>query len=47
MAFLSNKPFVMAPGMGLNTFFALVASNITAMTGMTYLQSFRCTLAIS
>jgi len=46
MAFLANKPFVMAPGMGLNTFFALVASNIAVMTGMTYLESFRSTLAI-
>ena len=46
MAFLANKPFVMAPGMGLNTFFALVCANIAMLTGMTYLQSFRCTLAI-
>ena len=46
MAFLANKPFVMAPGMGLNTFFALVCTNITMLTGMTYLQSFRCTLVI-
>lgn len=46
MAFFANKPFVMAPGMGLNTFFALVAANVAMMTGMTYLQSFRCTLAI-
>ena len=27
MAFLANKPFVMAPGMGLNSFFAVVAGN--------------------
>ena len=46
MAFFANKPFVMAPGMGLNTFFALVAANVAMITGMTYLQSFRCTLAI-
>ena len=36
MAFLANKPFAMAPGMGLNSFFALVVSNIVTMTGMTY-----------
>ena len=46
MAFLANKPFVMAPGMGLNSFFALVASNIAVMTGMSYLQSFRSALVI-
>ena len=46
MAFLANKPFVMAPGMGLNSFFALVAANIAVMTGMTYLESFRSTLVI-
>ena len=28
MAFLANKPFVMAPGMGLNSFFAVVAGNV-------------------
>ena len=46
MAFLANKPFVMAPGMGLNSFFAVVVANIAAMTGLTYLQSFRSALVI-
>ncbi|MBO4473470.1 MAG: NCS2 family permease [Clostridiales bacterium] len=46
MAFLANKPFVMAPGMGLNSFFAAVVANIVAMTGMTYLQSFQSALVI-
>ena len=46
MAFLANKPFAMAPGMGLNSFFALVVSNIVAVTGMTYLESFRSALVI-
>jgi AGZA family xanthine/uracil permease-like MFS transporter len=46
MAFLANKPFVMAPGMGLNSFFALVTANIAAMTGMTYLESYRSALVI-
>ena len=47
MAFLANKPFVMAPGMGLNSFFALVVSNIVTMTGMTYLRSFQSALVVS
>lgn len=46
MAFLANKPFGLAPGMGMNSFFALVVSNITVMTGMTYLQSFQSALVI-
>ena len=33
MAFLANKPFVMAPGMGLNSFFATVAANIVVLNG--------------
>ena len=46
MAFLANKPFCMAPGMGLNSFFAVVVGNIVAMTGMTYLASFQTALII-
>lgn len=46
MAFLANKPFVMAPGMGLNSFFAVVVGNIVGMTGMTYLASFQTALII-
>ncbi len=46
MAILANKPFVMAPGMGLNSFFAVVVSNIAAMTGMTYVASFQSALII-
>ncbi len=46
MAFLANKPFAMAPGMGLNSFFALVVTNIVGMTGMSYLQSFQSALVI-
>ena len=46
MAFLANKPFCMAPGMGLNSFFAVVVGNIVAMTGMTYLASFQAALVI-
>ena len=46
MAFLANKPFAMAPGMGLNSFFAVVVGNIVAMTGMTYVASFQAALVI-
>ncbi|MBO4241681.1 MAG: NCS2 family permease [Clostridiales bacterium] len=46
MAFMANKPFAMAPGMGLNSFFAVVVANIAAMTGMTYLEGFRSALCI-
>ncbi len=46
MAFLTNKPFAMAPGMGLNSFFALVVANIVSITGFTYLESFQAALCI-
>lgn len=46
MAFLANKPFVMAPGMGLNSFFAVIVTNIVAITGMTYVDSFNAALCI-
>lgn len=46
MAFLANKPFAMAPGMGLNSFFAVVVTNIVSLTGLTYLQSFQAALCI-
>ena len=46
MAFAANKPFAMAPGMGLNSFFAVVVANIVGMTGLTYLQSFQAALCI-
>lgn len=46
MAFLANKPFAMAPGMGLNSFFVVVVTNIVALTGMTYVASFQSALCI-
>ncbi|WP_298019290.1 NCS2 family permease [uncultured Dysosmobacter sp.] len=46
MAFLANKPFALAPGMGLNSFFAVVAANIAALTGMSYVASFQAALVI-
>ena len=38
MAFAANKPFAMAPGMGLNSFFAVVVANIVSLTGMSCLM---------
>ena len=46
MAFLANKPFCLAPGMGLNSFFAVVTGNIVALTGMSYVASFQTALII-
>ncbi|MEI3062114.1 MAG: NCS2 family permease [Oscillospiraceae bacterium] len=46
MAFAANKPFAMAPGMGLNSFFAVVVANIVSITGMGYLESFQAALCI-
>ena len=45
-AFAANKPFAMAPGMGLNSFFALVVANIVTVTGMSYVESFQAALCI-
>lgn len=46
MALLANKPFAMAPGMGLNSFFAVVVTNIVALTGLTYTESFQAALCV-
>lgn len=46
MAFLANKPFALAPGMGLNSFFAVVVANIAAMSGLSYTESFQAGLLI-
>ncbi|MBQ7131743.1 MAG: NCS2 family permease [Oscillospiraceae bacterium] len=46
MAFLANKPFCLAPGMGLNSFFAVVVGNIVSITGMSYVESFQAALII-
>ena len=46
MAFMANKPFAMAPGMGLNSFFAVVVANIVGITGLSYLASFQAALVI-
>lgn len=46
MAFYANKPFVMAPGMGLNSFFALVVTNMVTITGASYLDCYRGAMSI-
>ena len=46
MAFLANKPFTMAPGMGLNSFFAVIAGNIAAILNTDYESAFQAALVI-
>ena len=46
MAFRANMPFVMAPGMGLNSFFAVVVANMATATGLSYTESFQGALII-
>ena len=46
MAFFANKPFVMAPGMGLNSFFAVVVANIAVINECEYESAFRAALVI-
>lgn len=46
MAFLANKPFAMAPGMGLNNFFTVVVASIVSITGLSYVESFQAALCI-
>lgn len=46
MAFVANKPFAMAPGMGLNSFFAFVTAQIVSITGLSYTASFQAGLVI-
>ncbi|ORX64124.1 permease [Anaeromyces robustus] len=46
MAFLANKPFCLAPGMGLNSFMATVIANLMAMTKMSYVECFQAMLCI-
>ncbi|MBR6478179.1 MAG: NCS2 family permease, partial [Lachnospiraceae bacterium] len=46
MAFAANKPFAMAPGMGLNSFFAVVVAGIAGITGLSYLESYQAALII-
>ncbi len=46
MAFLANKPFCLAPGLGLNSFFAVVVANIVSITGLSYVESYQAALSI-
>lgn len=46
MAFLANKPFALAPGMGLNAYFATVVSGIAVAAGISYTEAFQGGLAI-
>ena len=46
MAFIANKPFCLAPGMGLNSFLAVVVVQIATLTGATYVASFQAALVI-
>ncbi len=46
MAFMANKPFALAPGLGLNSFFAVVVANIASITGLSYLESYQAALGI-
>ncbi len=46
MALYANKPFALAPGMGLNSYFPLVVTTIAAATGLAYEEAFHGGLAI-
>jgi len=46
MAFLANKPFCLAPGMGLNSFFAIVIAQIAGAAGCSYLAGLQAGLCI-
>ena len=46
MAFYAKLPFGLAPGMGLNSFFAVVVANIVSITGLSYVDSFQAALCI-
>lgn len=46
MALLANKPFALAPGMGLNSYFAYVVATIAGVAGISYEEAFGGGLAI-
>ncbi len=46
MAFAANKPFALAPGMGLNSFFAVVVSSIMGIIQQDYVAAFQAALVI-
>lgn len=46
MAFLANKPFALAPGMGLNSYFAVVIAQIAGAAGCSLLAGLQAGLCI-
>ena len=46
MAFLANKPFALAPGMGLNSYFAVVIAQIAGAAGCSMLAGLQAGLCI-
>ncbi len=46
MGLMANKPFALAPGMGLNSYFAATVAGIAAIVGITYEEAFGAGLAI-
>ncbi|OUM66445.1 hypothetical protein PIROE2DRAFT_40767 [Piromyces sp. E2] len=46
MGLLANRPFCLAPGMGLNSFMATVILSLMGMTKMDYIQCFQAMLCI-
>lgn len=46
VAFWANKPFGMAPGMGLNSFLAIVVAHIVTVTGVDYTQGYQAAMCI-
>ena len=46
MAFLANKPFALAPGMGLNSYFAVVIAQIAGAAGCSLLVGLQAGLCI-
>ncbi|HKM21481.1 MAG TPA: NCS2 family permease [Lachnospiraceae bacterium] len=46
MGLMANKPFALAPGMGLNSYFAIVVAGIVVTAGISYDEAFQAGLAI-
>jgi len=46
MAFIANKPFCLAPGMGLNSFFAATVATLMVTAGVSYVAGFQAMLLV-
>ncbi len=46
MAFLASRPFALAPGMGLNTYFVTMVTSIAVAAGISYEEAFPSGLAV-